>query len=216
MNYFSRPLLLICVLRLLEKLKLPLFTIDLEAMVNGTIFGPESRSGMQQSSWWLTDGQAAAIVPVITYWSLCVLFEAIEYFGLFKKYKIYPTEEEQKKNIAPKSQVIRYVMIQQTVQMIFALVMTSWENPDPTPDDAFGQTLYFQKLLEGSQALQPMEATFLAWCLRLTYLAVRQSVAFIVYDAWSYFVHYVEHNNTYIYSENPWMRGFCLKSRWGS
>lgn len=216
MNYVSRPLILLVLLKVLEKIKIPLPNIDFDAMVNDTIFGPESRPEMRLFSWWLNDGQAAAIVPVITYWSLCVLFETIEYFGLFKKFKIYPTEEEQKKNIAPKSQVIRYVMIQQTIQMIFALVMTSWENPDPIPDDAFGQTLYFRMLLEGSQALQPIEVTFLAWCLRLIYLAVRQFAAFLVFDAWSYFVHYVEHNNAYIYSKYSRMREFSLISLRGS
>ncbi len=162
MNYISRSLILLVLLKLLEKIKIPLPNIDLDVMINDTIFGSESRPEMRLFSWWLNDGQAAAIVPVITYWSLCVLFETIEYFGLFKKFKIYLTKEEQKKNIALKSQVIRYVMIQQTIQMIFVLIMTSWENSDPIPDDAFEQTLYFRMLLKGSQALQPIEVIFLS------------------------------------------------------
>lgn len=180
-------------------------------MFNDTIFGSESKSGIQQHGWWLNDGQAAAVLPVISYWVMCGLFEAIEHFGLFKKYKIYPTEEEQKRNIAPKSQVIRYVFIQQTIQTIFALVMASWDNPAPIANDAFGQTLYFRKLLKDAPALQPWEQVFLAWCLRLTYLAVRQFAAFIVYDAWSYIVHYVEHNNTFLYSEYSRMRRLRLR-----
>jgi len=43
MKYISRPLILLVLLKVLEKIKIPLPNIDLDAMVNDTIFDPESR-----------------------------------------------------------------------------------------------------------------------------------------------------------------------------
>jgi sphinganine C4-monooxygenase len=147
----------------------------------------------------LTDAQAAAIVPIIGYWILSMIFWAFEYFDIFSQYRIYPSPEEQKRNLTSKSKVIKTVLAQQAIQVAFALFGSSFDGPELYKTGGFGSVEYFQELLSASLPTAPFSINLTALCLRMLYLLIRQLLAFFIFDGWAYFLHYVEHNNHWVY-----------------
>jgi sphinganine C4-monooxygenase len=128
-----------------------------------------------------------------------MIFWAFEYFHLFSQYRIYPSPEERKRNLASKSKVIKTVLAQQTIQVAFVLLGPSFDGPELYNTGGFGSVEYFQGLLSVSLPIAPFTVDLAALCLRMLFLLVRQLLAFFTFDGWAYFFHYVEHNNAWMY-----------------
>src|SRR5450432_242299 len=155
---------------------------------NKTAISWSSMAGLSQmfsgSPWYMTDAQAGAVVPIMGYWTLCILYEACDYLDIFPQYRVYPSPEEQKRNLVSRSKVLGVVLLMQAVQISFALYMTRFDAPIVQKDGAFGSLEYFQLLLRTTQSTSPSILFLVALSLRLLYLAMRQLLAFFIFDTW--------------------------------
>jgi sphinganine C4-monooxygenase len=61
----------------------------------------------------ISDYNLSLIVPVVTHWLAAAVYETIEYFNLFQKYKIHTTKEERAKNTISRLECLRGVLVVQ-------------------------------------------------------------------------------------------------------
>lgn len=67
---------------------------------------------------WISDPNLAVLAPVIAYWSLSLIFEAIDrsQLSFFEKYRIHEPEEVKRKNKVSAKTVVYAVIVQQIFQ----------------------------------------------------------------------------------------------------
>jgi sphinganine C4-monooxygenase len=157
------------------------------------------------SIFGLTDAQAATIVPIASYWIASIFYETADYWDWFPQYRVYPSGEEQRRNLVTREKVLRIVLIMQAVQIVFGLSLTALI-PLPAPSrtwGAFASVEYFGLTLVKSaprlRSIDPRLVWTAAHALRLGYLGLRQLAAFFIFDTWAYWFHYVEHNVPWLY-----------------
>ncbi|KAF1990144.1 hypothetical protein K402DRAFT_371157 [Aulographum hederae CBS 113979] len=143
----------------------------------------------------ISDAKWAVVSPAVTYWGMCAFYEIVERLDLFRKHRIYPSEEECKRNLAKKGDVIRHVLTYNAIQAGILLVVSEMLPAKVAVEGFFGTRTYFTT---------PGYNIFLftlPWLARLAYLALKQFVALVVIDTWVFWGHYIEHQNRWVYKK---------------
>jgi sphinganine C4-monooxygenase len=143
----------------------------------------------------LNDGQLSALVPVVAYWALSLMFHLFDTLGWFSIYRLYTDADETKRNLAKPGKVLKGVLFQQFLQVSLALIAAGYEGDTPIVEGKFGTTAFFQRLLTGTPFVHP----YIVLMLHSLYLVLRQLLAFMIIDTYQFFVHFWEHSNKWLY-----------------
>lgn len=162
-------------------------------------------TGMTAAHW-------AALSPILSYWIVSGFYEFLDTFDLFSQYRIRPSDEECKRNLAKKSDVMNHVLLVHAAQTAMALVMAEMLPPSPDHEGRFGSLSYFYSVSAGlltswnisQDTVGFVDTTLLAgsWLARICYLAARQFLALVVLDTWVFWGHYLEHKNPWLYRKH--------------
>lgn len=167
-----------------------------------------SFTGLEASHW-------AILSPVITYWIVSGFYELLDTFNLFSQYRIRPrsvdrNEFESRRNLVSRRAVLRHVLTYQGVQTVLLFAATAWFPSGMKEDntDNFRSTpniVAFPKVLIELLPLS-IRPGVTQLSIRITstlLLLARQLLALVVLDTWVFWMHYIEHQNTWLYSIPP-------------
>jgi len=113
----------------------------------------------------LPDHLLTLAVPVIAYWSLSLVFHALDVSGWkwLDKYKLHESEELKKKNLVRKSEVVFAVIFQQIIQTFMGLL---WLQEEVDTTSAARAALVMKGLQRWQRILEPLAGKFVvrvAW-----------------------------------------------------
>ncbi|XP_022775903.1 sphinganine C4-monooxygenase 1-like [Durio zibethinus] len=118
----------------------------------------------------ISDELLGTFVPIVVYWIYSGMYVA---FGSFENYRLHSKKEEEKKNLVSKWEVIKNVLLQQTIQAFLAIILYKVIGNDAAASQ--------------SQSSSP-------------FIIARQFViAMLVLDTWQYFMHRYFHHNKFLY-----------------
>ncbi|KAJ4972787.1 hypothetical protein NE237_005961 [Protea cynaroides] len=118
----------------------------------------------------VSDELLGTFVPIIVYWLYSGFYILL---GSFEKYRLHTTKEEDVKNLVSKSDVVKGVLLQQTIQAAVAIIL-------------------FKVTGSGDTAAQDVQPNFV--------VLLRQFlIAMLVLDTWQYFMHRYMHHNKFLY-----------------
>ncbi|GAA0143427.1 oxidase [Lithospermum erythrorhizon] len=118
----------------------------------------------------VTDELLGTFVPILIYWVYSGVYVL---FGGFDNYRLHSRKEEDEKNLVPKKEVVKGVLVQQAVQAVVATLLFAVTGSDvETKDDQ----------------------------LPSIFVIARQFlIAMFVLDTWQYFMHRYMHQNKFLY-----------------
>lgn len=151
----------------------------------------------------LTTSQWAALSPVASYIVGTTFFTTLETFNIWEQHRVYPSEEELKRNKVSRSAVITHAVCYHSVTTALALVFVKMLPPLQECSDCFGSYAYCHSSLSKLLAIEddaPTRLMVMAWLVRLLYLGVRQFIAFFIFDTWLYWTHLFSHRNRWWFS----------------
>ena len=157
----------------------------------------------------MTAAHWSALSPVITYWIVSGFYELLDSLDLFSQYRIRPSDEECKRNLASRSSVMKHVILMHGAQTAVALVVAGISPLGSSYEGQFGSITYFHSVLAGllsTWKIQSVTSGYVdsllfvgSWLLRISYLAIRQFLALLILDTWVFWGHYLEHTNRWLY-----------------
>lgn len=157
----------------------------------------------------LTTSQWAALSPVASYIVGTTFFTTLETFNIWEQHRVYPSEEELKRNKVSRSAVITHAVCYHSVTTALALVFVKMLPPLQECSDCFGSYAYCRSLLSKLLAIEDdasIKLMVMAWLVRLLYLGVRQFIAFFIFDTWLYWTHLFSHRNRWWFSKFQYRR----------
>ncbi|KAK4481601.1 hypothetical protein RD792_012504 [Penstemon davidsonii] len=117
----------------------------------------------------VSDELIGTFAPIILYWVYSGIYVML---GSLENYRLHTKKDEDEKNLVPKLDVVKGVLLQQAVQSIVATILFAVTGSD-----------------ESAQAQQ----TSLVVLIRQFF------VAMMVLDTWQYFMHRYMHHNKFLY-----------------
>ncbi|KAL3840593.1 hypothetical protein ACJIZ3_025184 [Penstemon smallii] len=117
----------------------------------------------------VSDELIGTFAPIILYWAYSGIYVML---GSLENYRLHTKKDEDEKNLVPKLDVVKGVLLQQAVQSIVATILFAVTGSD-----------------ESAQAQQ----TSLVVLIRQFF------VAMMVLDTWQYFMHRYMHHNKFLY-----------------
>ncbi|KAK1289254.1 Sphinganine C(4)-monooxygenase 2 [Acorus calamus] len=143
-------------------------------------------------TYFTSDEFLATFVPILVYWLYSGVYMALG--SIFEEYRLHSKKEEDLKNLVSKRDVIKGVLLQQTLQAIVAFLMF--------------------KVTEGEVAIN---STAESWPWPWFALARQFFVAMFVFDAWQYFLHRYMHLNRFLYKHiHSWHHRLVVPYAYGS
>lgn len=126
----------------------------------------------------IPDKYLIVLLPVLAYWIVSIFFLIIDEYDLFPQYRLHTPAELLKRNHASRWDVLRDVVIQQLIQMVFAMGLAVID-PDPT----CGKEQY--------------EVAVWAQRIRITQRAVPAVLGYLGIDAAKLAVKYTENSSSF-------------------
>ncbi|KAL9225919.1 hypothetical protein vseg_001793 [Gypsophila vaccaria] len=118
----------------------------------------------------ISDEILGTFAPIIVYWAYSGIYLML---GSFEKYRLHSKKEENDKNLVPKFDVVKGVLLQQLVQALVALLLFAVTGSS------------------GEKVSNQDTSLFVLACQFLT--------AMMVLDTWQYFMHRYMHHNKFLY-----------------
>ncbi|CAK9136365.1 unnamed protein product [Ilex paraguariensis] len=118
----------------------------------------------------VSDELLGTFAPIVVYWVYSGIYIP---FGSLENYRLHSKKEEDEKNLVPKRDVVKGVLIQQAVQAVVAILLFTVTGNDG--EAATGQQLSVIVLLR------------------------QLCIAMVVLDTWQYFMHRYMHHNKFLY-----------------
>lgn len=140
---------------------------------------------------FISDQNLALAVPVAAYWTLSLVFHAIDTFELAEKYRIHPPEEITSRNRCSLGQVLKAVAMQHALQTGMGLLVNYFEPPQYTGHEAFEIWKLTQRL--------KMSNEFADFTYYWIIPSVKIGLAFFIMDTWQYMLHRLMHMNKFLY-----------------
>jgi sphinganine C4-monooxygenase len=159
-----------------------------------------------------SDGQWVGIAPGVGYWVVSGFYEALDALGWCQQYKIQPSPEEQKRNVAKRSDVLKHVIGLHCSQIVMGFIVSYLTHPTPAADGSFGSLDYFKTQTGNADALKSKFAQyFVAYVARTAYLIARQLISVFILDTWVFWGHFAEHKIPWLYrkSDCAWIDSPC-------
>ncbi|KAL1925787.1 uncharacterized protein VTP21DRAFT_670 [Calcarisporiella thermophila] len=159
---------------------------------------------------FISDSLLSVFLPVVAYWVYSLMYELLDYcnFSFLEPFRIH-TPEELKKNRVSKGKVVWWVFLQQVLQAMLALALTSGVEETGVNQGAtlawhqawiaksvgtLGMEAYLTSMLNG-----PAVEQLARWMYWYVEPAVRFFVAMFILDAYQYFLHRLFHTNKFLY-----------------
>jgi sphinganine C4-monooxygenase len=164
----------------------------------------------------LTSSQWAALSPVSSYILATLFFTTLETFDIWKRHRVYPSEEELKRNKVSRAAVITHAICYHSVTTALALVFVKVRPPLQECSDCFGSYAHWHSSVSQLLAMnddESIQLTILSWLTRLTYLGTRQFIAFFIFDTWLYWTHLFSHRNRWWFSKQLLMLRYAPLAR---
>ncbi|KAJ1687136.1 hypothetical protein LUZ63_018526 [Rhynchospora breviuscula] len=137
---------------------------------------------------YASDEILAIFVPIVVYWVYSGLYMML---GSLDQYRLHSREDEEKKNIVPKREVVKGVLFQQLVQAAVAFLVFMYTGQDS----------------EAGRMRQPSLLTVLSQFF----------IGMFVIDTWQYFWHRYMHNNKFLYRHiHSWHHRLVVPYSFGS
>lgn len=140
---------------------------------------------------WISDSHLALLLPVVMYWSVSLIFHALDVWELAEKYRIHTPKELESRNKCTVGEVVRAVMLQHSIQTLMGLLVERFDPPEMTGYEAFD----VWKIQNNLNTTQFIAETCYYWI----FPAVRLIFAFFLIDSWQYFLHRFMHQNKWAY-----------------
>ncbi|WOK91393.1 sphinganine C4-monooxygenase 2-like [Canna indica] len=124
-------------------------------------------------NWLASDDELMLmLMPIVVYWVYSGMYELL---GSLDKYRLHSPRQEDTKNLASKTAVLKGVLLQQLIQATITLLVSKMTREE---DDA--------------EANKTNTASVVA-------AASQFLLAMFVFDTWQYFVHRCMHHNKFLY-----------------
>ncbi|KAG7004446.1 sphingosine hydroxylase [Physcia stellaris] len=166
---------------------------------------------MQPLLFNVPDKYTIVILPVVAYWSLSLLFFALDEGGYLSKYKLHTPAEFLKRNRVSMRHVVQDVLIQHLFQTLLGSLL-AWYEPDSVTGcesrDVLAWALWVRKsvqqlpfalplqISDAPSAFEQLAARALYWLL---IPATQYLLAIFFVDTWQYFIHRAMHTSPYLY-----------------
>ncbi|XP_020267854.1 sphinganine C4-monooxygenase 2-like [Asparagus officinalis] len=124
-----------------------------------------------------SDEFLSVIIPVTVYWVYAGLYEML---GNLDKYRLHSKKDEETKNLVPKREVIKGVLLQQAIQAAIALTL-------------------FKAVGNNDDVINNRSSSSSSNTTYTVAIALQFLIAMLVHDTWQYFVHRYMHVNKFLY-----------------
>jgi sphinganine C4-monooxygenase len=108
---------------------------------------------------WVSDAFITAALPVIGYWIVSLMFHAIDVYDLFPQYRLHTPAEVLKRNHVSRYEVLRDVIFQQVIQVIFSLGLAVFDEAPTTGKADYDVAWYAQKVRLAQRAVPILLST---------------------------------------------------------
>ncbi|KAK4399792.1 Sphinganine C4-monooxygenase 1 [Sesamum angolense] len=125
---------------------------------------------MMNGGFKVSDELLGTFLPIILYWAYSGIYVLL---GSLEGYRLHSKKDEDEKNLVPKKDVVKGVLLQQAVQAVVATILFAVTGSD-------------------SESTQTQQASLIV-------LARQFLVAMMVLDTWQYFMHRYMHHNKFLY-----------------
>jgi len=169
------------------------------------------------------DQYLALAAPILAYWSLSLFFHYLDVSGWkwLEKYRIHESSEVKARNVATRSQVVCFVLLQQVLQTVLGLMYLS---------DGHKTTNHTQNMHDLAMKLRPL----LRWGMGgIKTEEVMPDFVYFIYwwgmpgfqflgamffiDTWQYFLHRLMHINKFLYKHlHSWHHRLYVPYAFGS
>lgn len=102
---------------------------------------------------WASDAFITAALPVIGYWIVSLMFHAIDVYDLFPQYRLHTPAEVLKRNHVSRYEVLRDVIFQQIIQVIFSFGLSVFDEAPTTGKADYDVAWYAQKIRLAQRAV---------------------------------------------------------------
>jgi sphinganine C4-monooxygenase len=102
---------------------------------------------------WISDAFITAALPVIGYWIVSLAFHLIDVYDLFPQYRLHTPAEVLKRNHVSRYEVLRDVILQQIIQVIFSLGLAVFDEAPTTGKADYDVAWYAQKIRLAQRAI---------------------------------------------------------------
>jgi sphinganine C4-monooxygenase len=102
---------------------------------------------------WISDAAITAALPVIGYWIVSLTFHLIDVYDLFPQYRLHTPAEVLKRNHVSRYEVLRDVVFQQIIQVIFSLGLAVFDEAPTTGKADYDVAWYAQKIRLAQRAV---------------------------------------------------------------
>ncbi|KAG8366339.1 hypothetical protein BUALT_Bualt17G0069600 [Buddleja alternifolia] len=125
---------------------------------------------MMNGGLQVSDELLGTFAPIIVYWMYSGIYIML---GSLENYRLHTKVDEDEKNLVPRKDVVKGVILQQAVQAVVATILFAVTGSD-------------------NESTQAQETSFVV-------LARQFFVAMMVLDTWQYFMHRYMHHNKFLY-----------------
>ncbi|KAL1919450.1 uncharacterized protein VTP21DRAFT_2143 [Calcarisporiella thermophila] len=155
---------------------------------------------------FISDSHLSVVLPVVAYWIYSLFYEFLDYcnFQMLEPYRIH-TPEELTKNRVSKCKVMGWVLFQQALQSILALVLTDGADKIAV-DTSLAVARYHQVIMQAVSLIglektvsMPLIDKLASWAYWYLEPSVRFFFAMIILDAYQYWMHRFFHTNKFLY-----------------
>ncbi|KAI8583010.1 hypothetical protein K450DRAFT_225902 [Umbelopsis ramanniana AG] len=158
---------------------------------------------------YMSDEALAVVMPVFAYWVYSIAFHFImkAEIPFFEKYRIHTLEEMETKNKVSLYEVLRMVLVQQTLQTILGIMVLPSEEPTAF-NHQFMLKMYEENLHRYLAPMLALDQSYITdevvhWLAYAAYWIVVPAsqffVAMFVLDTHQYFLHRLFHQNKFLY-----------------
>lgn len=102
---------------------------------------------------WISDAFITAALPVIGYWVVSLAFHLVDVYDLFPQYRLHTPAEVLKRNHVSRYEVLRDVILQQIIQVIFSLGLAVFDEAPTTGKADYDLAWYAQKIRLAQRAV---------------------------------------------------------------
>ncbi|KAF2828012.1 sphingosine hydroxylase [Ophiobolus disseminans] len=108
---------------------------------------------------WVSDAVITALMPVIGYWVVSLIFHVIDVYDLFPQYRLHTPAEVLKRNHVSRYEVLRDVILQQVIEIVASLGLAYFDESPTTGKADHDVAWYAQKIRLAQRAVPYIMST---------------------------------------------------------
>ncbi|SCU86991.1 LAMI_0D04324g1_1 [Lachancea mirantina] len=163
------------------------------AFMNSPVAPPVVLTPQKSLFPWISDGHLALLCPVVAYWTLSMIFHALDTFKLAEQYRIHPSKEVASRNKASRLEVLREVIFQHFLQTVTGIVFVYYDKVPMTGFEAKAMWDWRRTL----PSFVPNDLIYFGYMYGFPLFKV--IIGFGIIDSWQYWLHRLMHVNKTLY-----------------